>query len=499
MKLISFLAALCSGVMSVCSHAEMATDELFDLSLEELRNVTLVSAASGFEQSIKSAPASVYVIHREQWQEAGARLLADVLPMIPGMHVDQPFVQGKDRFTLRGLGGSFSQQIKILFDGEAISYVQSSGVFNAFDYPLHAIARIEVVRGPGSSVYGADAFAGTINLIPITHSQSQQAGARVGNFSTQDAFANTSFSYKELDFTLSAEYVHSNGDSGRIVDSDLQSTFDSIFGSSASNAPAGMQERYKVTSIYSQIKWQDITFDYQGYRNNNAGTGAGIAQAIDPEGIYDVHFDNYRLRYSLDDVLGGQATLTFAHHYQDVFSYLHVFPANTILPIGADGNLDFVSPVGIVKFTDGYIGTPTSEATRTSAHLTQIVDISEHHKIRWQVGYEHQDYNSTERKNFGPGVINGTEGEVGGQLTDVSDTPLIFLPDVSRHLYYISLQDEWKVSPTVQLNIGARYDHYSDFGSTSNPRVSLIWQARPDITVKIFGGSAFRAPSITDL
>jgi len=107
-------------------------------------------------------------------------------------------------------------------------------------------------------------------------------------------------------------------------------------------------------------------------------------------------------------------------------------------------------------------------------------------------------YHPEESKNFGPGVIDGSQSPINGTLTDVSGTPYVFSPIQSRILRYLSLQDEWAFAPDWELTGGVRYDHYSDFGQTVNPRIALVWSARYNLTAKLLYGSAFRAPSFID-
>lgn len=75
----------------------------------------------------------------------------------------------------------------------------------------------------------------------------------------------------------------------------------------------------------------------------------------------------------------------------------------------------------------------------------------------------------------------------------------ISLPDQTRKLYYLSIQDEWRLGRDWELTAGIRYDNYSDFGSTTNPRLALVWATRYNLTSKLLYGRAFRAPSFGEL
>ena len=164
-------------------------------------------------------------------------------------------------------------------------------------------------------------------------------------------------------------------------------------------------------------------------------------------------------------------------------SYLNVFPAGAILPIGGDGNLS-TAPVGLTLFADGYVGTPGPQGNTTTFRLTHLFEPVKNHLLRWELGHEQQSFNVVESKNFGPGVIDGTQPVVDGQLIDVTGTDYVFIPDTERHFSYLSLHDEWQVDKTVKLSAGIRYDNYSDFGSTTNPRLGLIWQLNDKFTWK---------------
>jgi iron complex outermembrane receptor protein len=84
-------------------------------------------------------------------------------------------------------------------------------------------------------------------------------------------------------------------------------------------------------------------------------------------------------------------------------------------------------------------------------------------------------------------------------LVDLSDTPYAFAPEKTRQIGYIYLQDIWNLAPDWELTAGARYDHYSDFGGTLNPRLALVWQSSRRLTSKLMYGQAFRAPSYLEL
>jgi iron complex outermembrane receptor protein len=176
-----------------------------------------------------------------------------------------------------------------------------------------------------------------------------------------------------------------------------------------------------------------------------------------------------------------------------------LFPPGAVLPIGSDGNINPLNPVGRIQFPAGLIGNPEIFERHLRLDLSTSYTGFDKHRIRLATGYAYADLEPQETKNYGPSVINGTEEVVGGSTTDVSDTPFVFVEREQRRLYYASLQDEWALAPDWDLTAGVRYDHYSDFGNTVNPRLALVWQARHNLTSKLLYGRAFRAPSFAEL
>jgi iron complex outermembrane receptor protein len=121
--------------------------------------------------------------------------------------------------------------------------------------------------------------------------------------------------------------------------------------------------------------------------------------------------------------------------------------------------------------------------------------------MRFSLGSRYQSFDGNETKNFGPGVLDKIPlpSVVDGTLTDVDNTPNIYLGNGTRSIRFMSVQDEWQLHKNVALTAGIRYDDYSDFGSATNPRLALVWGTSENLTTKLLYGSAFRAPSFSEL
>lgn len=474
---------------------------LFDLSFEELMEIQIVNSASGYEQNIRNAPASVSVLQRENWEAMGARSLSEAIQHLPGVHVGKSR-SGliRNRTGIRGISGNNGDQVLIMIDGQPIRYQQESGATLGQRIPLIGIQRIELVRGPGSSIYGADAMGGVINLVTEdTDAWNEHITTRWGGDGSFDLEASKSFQSKDLHGHIAFGYQTSDDDSDKLVPSDLQSIFDGIFGSDASQSPGRSDEHYQIFTASTKLNWESLEFSAYHWENSDAGVGVGVAESLDPFGTSQASFDHFQLGHVAEEFFGGVLKTNLFYELQSTETDLHVFPDGTVLPIGSDGNVDFVNTVNLVEFTDGFIGTPSNDNQSYKASFVFEKETNNGHHLRFETGYQKWMFDTTERKNFGPGVIDGTQTQVDGKLTDVSNTPYVYIPDVNRDLRYISIQDSFALANDLQATIGLRHDHYSDFGNTTNPRVGLTWNKNDELSIKLFAGSAFRAPSFVEL
>ena len=146
-----------------------APPDLADMSLEELMliDVDSVYGASGFKQKVTEAPASVTIITSEDIQRYGYRTLADILRNVQGFYVT--YDRNYSYLGVRGYGlpGQYNSSIALLIDGHRLNDNIFDGALIGTEFPLDVdlIDRVEVIRGPNSSLYVASAFLGVINII----------------------------------------------------------------------------------------------------------------------------------------------------------------------------------------------------------------------------------------------------------------------------------------------------------------------------------------------
>ena len=170
-------------LLNVCVFAE--AQDLTQLSLEELMN-TRVTSVSKKEQDVMKVAAAIFVITQEDIHSAGATNIPDLLRMVPGVDVAQ-LDANVWAISIRGFNDRFGDKVLVLVDNRSVYTPTSSGVYwDQLDVPLEDIERIEVIRGPGGTVWGANAVNGIINII-TKHSNATQGGLVAADAGSNEA------------------------------------------------------------------------------------------------------------------------------------------------------------------------------------------------------------------------------------------------------------------------------------------------------------------------
>ena len=485
LRAVSFICGL--ALISLASYGQDWDDDEEELA-ELYGDENIVSIASGTSQAIEKAPAVASVITANHIQAMGARDLDEVLQQIPGLHISRNSNGYNPIYIFRGVHSFFNPQVLMLINGIPITNIHFGNRGQSWGgMPVDAIARIEVIRGPGSALYGADAFSGVINIHTKDAKQITPGHhVRYGSFDTLDMTWMHKGNWRSVDIGLVVEYQKTDGHDGKI-ESDAQTLLDAVFGTSASLAPGEInlpRENVDVRLDASKDAWK---FRVGLQKRRASGIGVGVAEALDPVNRYASN------RWNAD--------LTWAdNHHDNWYSEVQFSVFDTSLKIKEN---QVVFPPGVDlgagPYPEGFIGNP---------------EVWErHHRWRWQSqysgwsdhivtigsGYAYEDmYQVREMKNFGLDPLTGTQLPPDSPLVDVSDTDFVFLPEDARENVYFYVQDIWPLARDWELTAGIRFDHYSDFGDTVNPRLALVGAVAQDVNMKFLVGRAFRAPSFAE-
>ncbi len=168
-----WLARMCAQAFSVLLLVSFASAkdgkpvadrDLTQSSLEELMNID-VSSVSRKDQKLSKVAAAVYVVTADDIRRSGASSIPEALRMVPGVQVAR-IDSSKWAVSCRGFSGRFANKMLVLIDGRSIYNDLYGGVeWDQYDLPMEDIERIEVIRGPGGTMWGANAVNGVINII----------------------------------------------------------------------------------------------------------------------------------------------------------------------------------------------------------------------------------------------------------------------------------------------------------------------------------------------
>jgi len=410
----------------------------------------------------------VTLITAEDIKKTGAVNLVDVLESIPGVHIKFDSFGNRPLVHIRG--GNTHQTLLMINGNPMKDLVWALGMFWK-GLPINAIARVEVIRGPGSALYGADASTGVINVITKTSRKinTTEVGIRSGSFDSQAVWIQSGGNWKGVQLGLTADFATTDGHDPYII-----------------SDKAGLSEHVNYGWDNSDLRisiskenWQFLA-NYARHDHIETGmTGAGyfdpITEANDERYDFDLIYDNknFSKNWGLNTKL----------HYQDI-DYS-----------SADG---FRETPPANNYPDGRLNHMSSAERQISFEASALYSGIDKHHLRIGAGYQWQDlYHVKQQVNYLD--LNGNSLISEGPLIDISNTPYAFAPETDRTIQFLFVQDIWSLANDWELTAGVRYDHYSDFGSTINPRMALIWRTSPKFTTKLMYGEAFRAPSFQEL
>jgi len=314
----------------------------------------------------------------------------------------------------------------------------------------------------------------------------RKPGGRLGSFNTRDAWLLHGSQWKDLKVATTLEYHDTEGQR-EIIDVDSQTAYDQLFGTHASLAPGPVTLPRQNLDARLDLSWRHWQLRTGLQARHDIGFGVGNAQALDPVGRYSENRFNADLTYQIAQLFPNWEVTAQLGYLDNI---LKTSQNQQFFPPGAFGG---AYPEGMLDYID------ISER-QTRFEVSGFYSGWRQHLIRISVGYfEGENYKITELKNFGVDPATGLELPTGSGLIDVTDTPYCSYFERSRQSWHSFLQDTWKVATDWELTAGLRYDDYSDFGSTLNPRLALIWQTTPKLTSKLLYGRAFRAPAFMEL
>lgn len=440
---------------------------------QPVRLTDTVVTASGFEQKITDAPASISVISNQELQQNRYANLAQALEGVEGVDIRQG--TGKTGGLNISIRGMPSEYTLILIDGRrqnAPGNVTPNG-FNetstSFMPPLSAIERIEVIRGPMSTLYGSDAIGGVVNI--ITKKVAEEWGSTV---SVDRVFQENS---DYGDSTRTSLYT-----SGPLVEGVL-----------------GLALR----GSYYDRDASDLTFDDGSevskrgpapVEGRNFNAGARLNWQANETNDFFVDFERGAQRYENDESQLGTLDVPTGRisGYRDLLR----FERNQVA-VGHTGRYDF----GV--WTTSFTHNTTETKGRTIPGNNRGGDFGTPvPALPWAiVGFDRKLESVDKVLDSKLVSALGTSHtlSVGGQVIDSEMTDGLADKDFSQTMWSVFAEDEWRLRDDLALTLGARYDDHDAFGGQISPRAYLVWNTTDSWTLKGGISRGYKAPDLQDV
>lgn len=419
----------------------------------------VVVSASGFEQALSQAPASISVIHREELETKRASSLAEALADVEGVDVgDTAGKTGGLNISIRGMPSDYTL---VLVDGRrqnAAGSVTPNGfgeTSTSFLPPISAIERIEVIRGPMSTLYGSDAMGGVINIITRKVGKTWVGSASVNGTRQSDSDRGDNYGanvylsgpIKEdlLGLTVRASTFHREASALEPTGDAGNSTI-SLRGPSPVKAEIQtLGARLSLVPAPDHEVYLDLDTARQTYDNSRAQLGTLGVQGYTPEQKFNR--DQAVLAYNAKLGIGRLETAVTRNTTETI---------GRTIPAGTPGKAPNSAR--------------TLEATNTIVDAKLITPLGDHHLL--SLGAQHWDAKMVD--GVAPAPYTHTQWAVFGE-------------------------DEWQLLPNTALTLGARYDHHNRFGGNFSPRAYAVWNATPQWTVKGGVSRGFKTPRLDQL
>lgn len=448
LKLIILCILLSINFQSMAQETPQLDDDLYSMSLEDLMNIE-INVASKNKSSLRESPGIISVITQEQIQKMGARDLIDILRLVPGFQFGTD-VQGIVGAGIRG-NWAHEGKMSLQIDGLEMNEILFSTTQFGHHFPVDNIKRIEIIRGPGSALYGGYAELGVVNI--ITRNADDIEGVAFGT-----AFSEMEKTFNQRNMTLSI------GQKMNDVDVNLHT--------------------YMGTANRSDKIYEGINGDYSGFEQYEMKDHSELNTLHINMSVNKGEFKN-RLIYDQYDVQNRDAfdaiSPVFTHRYQSlVFGSAYTHKINDKLSLTPEFIYKKQSPYNL-----------TNELSKDYGLFLNVVA----QRITGRIS---ANYELSEKINIAAGTEIFNDKGSAIDTTDYFITNSSLLQSSVSYFTYAAFAQASYKTEFVDLLGGIRAEENSAFGSAIVPRIALT-KAFEKLHYKILISQAFRAPGISNI
>jgi outer membrane receptor protein involved in Fe transport len=452
-----------------CAQVYAGDDDYLDMELEQLLQVP-VTGSTLRDESIKTVPSAVTVFTHDQLEKLGIDYLYELINLVPGYQFDRNSDNPTNyTFSARGRrNSSQAREVLVIFDGRPFASPRTGAIdiFSPF-VPLEQIERVEVIRGPGSALYGSSAFNGVINI--VTRAGQNMTKLELGGDDRRRLSANLSKNVGDWSSNL---FVRAYEDSGQAFQ--VQDSFAKV--------PLMTSDPRKTITVDGALKKNEtqLRFAYQRTQGDDFFT-LGNTQNGFNSGVYSFKQFSLDQGFHFSDNIKTDIYLGYLDSTQDI----HV----AILGPGALQNLS--QPASSAPLLTNAILSGDSYNLRVTNDWTIDERESALLGVEWKRENENSAYiyNNYDLKEL---VTRQFPIHYYGDLSH--STPIgSYGSQESIGIYSQYLRD---LNQSTRLTLGLRYDDYDGAGEHLSPRLGLVHQINETQTLKLLYGEAYRAPSL---
>jgi len=422
---------------------------------EEMLFAEIVIAAAKHEQLVSDAPSFVTVINADDIQRYGYNTLADALRSVAGMFVTND--RNYEYLGVRGFlrTGDYISRVLVMIDGHPMNdnVYSAASIGTELGIDMDMVERIEVVRGPGSALYGTSAIFAVINIITKTGEDLDGLRISPGGGSHEKKVGTLSYGGK-YDNGLEVFAL------GSLMDTKGEELYfeefkDTLSGGNVDN------DYDKSYALLGNISFADfVLFARANLREKGVPTAA-----------WEAAFADNRFK-TVDKAIAVRAKYT--HNIDDSMNIMGRIYYN------------YDKYEGVYPYDDPDYPLMKDESTGWWYGSELQLSWEQFERNRLMAGFEYKNSPKAEV----PVWIDDDDGNL------VYEYPTI---DKSHNLWAFYLQDELKPIEDLSLTLGVHYDHYSTFGGATNPRVAAVYKPFEGSAIKLLYGEGFKAPNIYEL
>ncbi|NOT54720.1 MAG: TonB-dependent receptor [Deltaproteobacteria bacterium] len=417
-------------------------------------DIPSVFGASKYEQKVTEAPSSITIITADEIKKYGHRTLSDILQSVNGFFVTND--RNYSYIGARGFNrpGDYNTRLLLLVDGHRLNdsvFDQAPGGTEA-PVDIDLIDRVEIIRGPSSSLYGTNAFFGVINVITKRGRDIKgvELSAEVGSYESHKGRFTLGTQFENgIEALLSGSYYDSRGHN-RLFYKEFKVP-------GLSNGIARNADEDGSYHLFGKLSWSDFTLQGSYHSREKKIPTAAFSSVFNTDRTLtkDEHgYVDLKYQHLFADQWDVFARLYYdRYYYRGDYLFDYSETEEPLITLNRDITL----------------------AEWWGAELKVTRRFFEKHRVT--VGHEYRDNMIQDQRNY-----------------DVSPFASYLHDQRSLRIWAFYFQDEFAILDNLILNGGVRYDHYDTFGGTTNPRVALIYNL-PSTSIKLLYGEAFRAPN----